>query len=451
MDAPHVVIVGGGFTGALQAINLLRHGTARATIVERRPQAGRGLAYSAAHPDHLLNVRAGNMSAFPDDPRHFVNWLADKHPEHASGFAPRLVYGEYLAGLLHETAAASNGRLAIVAGDACDVRREGAKARVHLACGRVLEADAVVLAPGNLVPYSPAGLDTAALPPGVYAQCPWTAPITEDLEPDDTVLTMGSGLTMVDVALLLEAHGFKGRILALSRRGLAPRAHLGAAMAPSWLEAAPAATCAALVRRVRARAGVVGWHAAVDELRPFTQALWRDADIVQRRRFLRHLRPWWDVHRHRIAPQVDATIAAMRARGQLEVAAGKLLEVVADGRGARVTWRPRGEAAARTLHVRRIINCTGPQGDLLATGEPLLRTLLERGSIRPDALRIGIDVDERSQVVDRDGVVQDWLLALGPITRGAFWEIVAVPDIRQQTWAVAMRLSDALAPRAARR
>ncbi|MBE7220382.1 MAG: FAD-dependent oxidoreductase, partial [Caulobacteraceae bacterium] len=267
----------------------------------------------------------------------------------------------------------------------------------------------------------------------------------------DTVLTMGSGLTMVDVALLLDAHGFEGRILALSRRGLAPRAHLGAAMASSKLEAAPAATCAALARHVRGRATEVGWHAAVDELRPFTQTLWRDADIVQRRRFLRHLRPWWDVHRHRIAPQVEERIAAMRARGQLEVAAGKLVEIAPEGDGARVTWRPRGKDAAHTLQVRRIVNCTGPQGDLRATDEPLLKTLLARGTIRPDPLRIGIDVDARSQVVDRDGSAQDWLLALGPITRGALWEIVAVPDIRQQTWAVARRLSETLTPRAARR
>ena len=455
MSPAHVVIVGGGFTGALQAVNLLRHGDARATIVERRPHPGRGLAYAAAHPDHLLNVRAGNMSAFPDDPQHFVRWLARHHPEHASGFAPRLVYGAYLSALLAEAAAGSNGRLEIVAGDVLDVtyedgQGEGDKARVILANGRVLAADAVVLAPGNLVPYSPAGLDEADLPVDLYAQDPWTSPITANLGAGDTVLTMGTGLTMVDVALLLDAHGFQGRILALSRRGLAPRAHAGPGMAPSSRDAAPASTCAALVRTVRDRAETVGWHAAVDELRPFTQAIWRDSDIVQRRRFLRHLRPWWDVHRHRIAPQVAAKIAAMRASGRLEVAAGKLVAVLAEEAHARVTWRPRGEQATRSLAVRRIINCTGPQGDLLATDEPLLRSLLERGLIRPDPLRIGIDVDELSRAIGRNGSAQPWLLALGPITRGAFWEIVAVPDIRQQTWAVARRLSDQLASEGAR-
>ena len=448
--APHVVIVGGGFTGALQAINLLRYGAATATIVERRAHPGRGIAYSAAHRDHVLNVRAGNMSAFPDDPDHFVRWLSQHHAELASGFAPRLVYGDYLAELLAEAAAASGGRLAIVEGEARDVTREGETARVHLACGRTLDADAVVLAVGNLMPYSPAGLDGAALPSDVYAQCPWTQPIAAGLADDDTVLTIGTGLTMIDVALMLEAEGFRGKIVALSRRGLAPRAHAGAAMAPSKLKVAPRSACAHLVRSVRARADAVGWHAAVDELRPFTQAMWRDADLTQRRRFLRHLRPWWDVHRHRIAPQVAEKIAEMQADGRLEIAGGKLVSVAAQGTGTQVSWRARGEQTTRSLVVRRIINCTGPQGDLIATEEPLLRGLLARGLIRPDRLRIGIDVDELSRTVDRDGSAQPWLLALGPITRGAFWEIVAVPDIRHQTWAVARRLADQLAVDAGR-
>ncbi|VVB47969.1 putative NAD(P)/FAD-binding protein YdhS [Beijerinckiaceae bacterium RH AL1] len=450
-SAPHVVIIGGGFTGALQAINLLRHGAATATIVERRAHCGRGIAYSAAHRDHVLNVRAGNMSAFPDDPDHFVRWLSSRHPELASGFAPRLVYGDYLAELLAEAATASCGRLSIVEGEARDVTRGGERATVHLADGRTLAADAVVLAVGNLVPYSPAGLDETPLSDDVYAQCPWTQPIAVGLSADDTVLTIGTGLTMIDVALMLDAEGFRGKIVALSRRGLAPRAHAGAAMAPSKLKAAPRSACAHLVRCVRARADAVGWHAAVDELRPFTQAMWRDADLTQRRRFLRHLRPWWDVHRHRIAPQVAEKIARMQAEGRLEIAAGKLVSVAPDGAGTRVEWRARGVQETRALAVRRIVNCTGPQGDLLATGEPLLQSLLGRGLIRPDRLRIGVDVDELSRAVDRDGEAQPWLLALGPITRGAFWEIVAVPDIRHQTWAVARRLADQLAVDAERR
>jgi len=164
--------------------------------------------------------------------------------------------------------------------------------------------------------------------------------------------------------------------------------------------------------------------------------------MIERRRFLRHLRAWWDVHRHRIAPAVAEKIAAMQVAGRLEILSGKLIEVVHEGPAARVSYRPRGTEDIHTLRVRRIINASGPQGDLLRTEELLLRRLLARGLIRPDPLRIGIDVTQQSEVIGADGESLPTLLALGPMTRGTFWEIVAVPDIRRQTWAVARKLSN---------
>jgi len=255
------------------------------------------------------------------------------------------------------------------------------------------------------------------------------------------VLVIGTGLTMIDIALLLDARGFRGKITALSRRGLTPRAH--APVEPSTLEERPLPSATALLRHVRARSDQVGWRAAVDELRPYTEGIWAAADLTERRRFLRHLRAWWDVHRHRIAPQVAAKVRAMQDQGRLEIAAGKLEGVAAHGDGARVRYRPRGRDDIAQCDVRRIVNASGPQGDLLRTEEPLLRRLLECGLIRPDPLRIGIDVSPQSEVIGADGESCPTLLALGPMTRGTFWEIVAVPDIRRQTWAVARKLSNA--------
>jgi uncharacterized NAD(P)/FAD-binding protein YdhS len=171
--------------------------------------------------------------------------------------------------------------------------------------------------------------------------------------------------------------------------------------------------------------------------------MWAAAELSERRRFLRHLRAWWDVHRHRIAPEVAAKIRAMQDEGRLTIVAGKLIDATPDGDGACVRYRPRGEDDIAAVRVRRIINASGPQGDLLRTEEPLLRRLLERGLIRPDPLRIGIDVTQQSEVIGADSQPFPTLLALGPMTRGTFWEIVAVPDIRRQTWAVARRLSNA--------
>jgi len=437
----HVAIIGGGFSGALQAINLLKYQGPRATLIERRDVAARGVAYSAAHPDHLLNVRAANMSALPQEPDHFARWLERRHPSLAGGFAPRLVYGDYLAELLDNARRAAPERLALVQAEAVDLMRDGEGWRVTLGDGRTIAADAVILAPGNLPPHIPDGIVPDALPSGCFAAEPWSGDIAKGLTDTDQILVIGTGLTMVDIALLLDARGFGGRIVAVSRRGLTPRAH--APVAPSMLDERPLPETIALLRHARARSHQVGWRAAVDELRPYTEGLWAAADLDQRRRFLRHLRAWWDVHRHRIAPQVAARIEAMRAEGRLEIVAGKLVEAVPDGEGARVRYRPRGRDDIVDLPVRRIVNASGPQGDLLRTEEPLLRRLLERGLIRPDPLRIGIDVTQQAEVVGADGALFPTLLALGPMTRGTFWEIVAVPDIRRQTWAVARRLSNA--------
>jgi len=440
----HVAIIGAGFSGTLQAINLLRHDGPRATLIERTPVAGEGLAYGAAYAGHLLNVRAANMSALPDDPDHFVRWLR-AHGEQDAGatFVQRVTYGAYLRDLLAKAVETSGGRLKIVRGDAVDVRKADGGARIVLADGATIDADAAVLAVGNLPPHDPPGFADAGLSSQRYKNDPWDRSVPRGLGPDDTVLLIGTGLTMIDIALLLESGGFKGRIVALSRRGLIPHRHGGPGPMMPRLAERPVASPADLVRMVRARGEAIGWRNAVDELRPYTQAMWANATDAERARFLRHLRPWWDVHRHRLAPRVADRIARMRERGQLRIVAGKTLSAHEGPDGIAVTWRPRGSDDTETLVAQRIVNCTGPQGDLTRTGEPLLRTLYERGVIRPDPAHLGIDVDSRAQTIAADGTGNGWLYALGPMTRGAFWEIVAVPDIRQQTWTLARRLSNA--------
>ncbi|WP_084580704.1 FAD/NAD(P)-binding protein [Sphingomonas azotifigens] len=438
----HVAIIGAGFSGTLQAINLIRHEGPRATLIERAPVAGTGLAYGAAHPSHLLNVRAANMSAFPDDPAHLVRWLEARGVEDAAtSFVPRRVYGEYLREMLDEALARYPDRLRLVRGEVEDVTFDGEGATLQLTDG-TLRADAAVLAVGNLPPHDPPGLDPATLSAERYKGDPWDPSVPEGLSDSETVLVIGTGLTMVDVALLLEARGFSGKIVAVSRRGLLPRPH-GPGQDWDKLRERPRTRASALVRAVRARAEQVGWRNAVDELRPFTQPMWANASGDERARFLRHLRPWWDVHRHRLAPEVHARLQALIDRGQLEIRAAKTLGFIEGQDGIAVTLRPRGEDAPETILAQRIVNCTGPLGDLARSREPLLQRLAARGVIRPDPAHIGIDVDNQGQTIAADGTANATLYALGPMTRGAFWEIVAVPDIRTQTWAVARRLSNA--------
>lgn len=442
-EIDHVAIIGGGFAGTLLAINLLRHGGPRATLIERRAsQLARGVAYSAAHAEHLLNVRAGNMSALRDDPDHFVRWLVERGAGDARTFVPRRIYGDYLRDLLMETIAADPSRLTLASGEVVALERDGAGYRLSMEGGDTLNADAVVLALGNLPPHTPPGIDPAALPDGCYLEDPWAGDIAEGLGDDDRVLLVGSGLTAIDAALLLEASGFGGRTIAMSRRGLVPRRHADASPVTPLRER-PAASLSALVRHVRCVAGEQGWRGTVDSLRPVTQMMWGAADGATRARFLRHLRPYWDVHRHRLAPSIADRVEALMAVGRLSVTGGKLVRVEPDGGGAVVHWRPRGSDRVETMRVARIVNCTGPQGDLLRSREPLIRQLLGAGMIRPDALRIGLEVDAQSHAVAGDGGVDDRLYCIGPMTRGGLWEVVAVPDLRQQNWELARRLAHA--------
>ncbi|MGF7150645.1 putative NAD(P)/FAD-binding protein YdhS [Sphingomonas zeicaulis] len=437
----NVTIVGAGFAGTLQAINLLRHDGPRATLIERSSVPGTGLAYGAAHPGHVLNVRAANMSAFPDDPGHFVRWLeANGRPDAGSAFVERVTYGVYLRGLLDEACRRAGDRLTVVRGEVVDVANDDG-AVVTLADGTRLHSDAAVLAVGNLPPHDPPGLDAATLSDR-YRRDPWSG-VSDGLGTDDVVLLIGTGLTMIDVALMLEARGFAGRIVALSRRGLLPRRHEGHLAPQDRINERPVTTASALLASVRERAAAIGWRHAVDELRPFTQAMWGSASVAERSRFLRHLRPWWDVHRHRLAPSVAERLAAMQARGFLTVVAGKTIAFAEQAEGIALDWRPRGSDRPERLVAQRAINCTGPLGDLHRTTEPLLQRLVARGTIRADIARLGIDVDGVARTIAADDASNDWLYALGPMTRGAFWEIVAVPDIRTQTWSLARRLANA--------
>jgi len=439
----HVAIIGGGFSGALLAINLMRYDGSRATLIERRPaQMARGVAYSAADDEHLLNVRAGNMSALPDDADHFVRWLVDKRLGDAKTFVSRRIYGSYLREMLDAALARHGDRLTLVQSAAMSVERIGDSCTVVTETGDRIAADHVVLAIGNLPPHTPPGIQPGSLPDHVYRADPWAGDIAAGVNADDTIVLIGSGLTAIDAALLLDASGFGGSILAMSRRGLVPRAH-AATPAPRGLREKPSGALSRLVRGVRTRAAEIGWRAAVDELRPVTQMLWGAADAATRARFLRHLRPYWDVHRHRLAPNVAERIEALCASGRLRFAAGKIVSADPAGDQVVLRWRPRGDTVVVGTRTARIVNCTGPQGDLLRSGEPLLRQLLAAGMIRPDPLRIGLDVDAQSSVIDAQGRADPRMSCIGPMTRGELWEAVAVPDIRQQNWTLARRLAHA--------
>lgn len=181
-----------------------------------------------------------------------------------------------------------------------------------------------------------------------------------------------------------------------------------------------------------------GWRTTVDALRPATQDLWRGWSVAHKQAFLRHARPFWDVHRHRLSPEVASRVADLRRTGRLTVAAGKIVRL-AEAEDGRVdgAWRPRGEVGSQPFSVTAVINATGPTGDVTRSDDPLVLDLIRRGLARPDPLRLGLDVDAGNRLLDVSGSATPTLFAVGPITRGAWWEINAVPDIRGQAALVA--------------
>lgn len=439
-----IAIIGAGFTGCLLAVQLLRRsaGAAEVILVERGGPAGRGMAYGTPHPAHLLNVRAANMSAFPDMPEDFQRW-AQAHGAGDDPYLPRRFYGDYVGETLAAAGRDFPGGLTMLADGVTGLDRDEGGVTLRLASGRTERADIVAVCTGNAQPSAPIPLPEA---PGRILVGPEDACLPSIL-PDETVLILGTGLTMIDIAAGLAAQNHQGPVLALSRRGLLARPHLdvankAAALAADAFVGLPAL---ALLRRVRAlcrEAEAAGgdWRAVIDGLRPFTQRLWRAWDATEAGRFLRHLRPWWDVHRHRVAPAIGNRVGAMMASGQLQVLAGRLLAVEAAEDGLVATLRRRGAQAEERRPACRLVLASGPEADPARTGDPFLRSLLSSGAARPDRLNLGLDVDADGRLIGHDGVPSPRLYALGPPTRGAFWEITAVPDIRRQCAEVAARM-----------
>ncbi len=368
------------------------------------------------------------MSAWAGEPGHFAERFAAEGGDRR-GFAQRRLFGLYLGDMLDQ--ALATGCTELAEATAVKGGRNGEGWRVDLDDGSAIEADAVVLAVGN---QEPEGLSAFGGVGRRFVGNPWgdvaRAAVTELSETGGTALLIGTGLTMVDLVLSLDATGHQGKIIALSRRGLVPRSHADFDPAPVDREEVPHGSVRVLWRWLRKRSAAVGWRAAVDSLRPHSHPLWQSLDGNQQRRFLRHARPWWDVHRHRIAPEVAQTLARLIGEGRLEIIAGRIVGAREIDDGLKIEIRRRGRGGLDTLRAAFAFNCTGPLGSISRSKDPLLRSLMDSGEVRVDHLGIGLAVDDSCRGGER-------LWALGPLTKGRYWEIIAVPDIREQAAEVA--------------
>ena len=435
-----VAIVGAGASGTLVAAQLRNvWPEARVALIGNAARPARGIAYDTAFQSHLLNVRAGNMSAFPDDRDHFTRWLIQRRPT-ATGadFAPRAWYGDYLAEILAEALRAPT-LITSITGEVVSVMRYGDRWLLQLADGSALMAHRVVLAVGNLPPNDPPGFSADL--PGYWSN-PWAADVARDLATDAPVLIIGTGLTMVDVVLALRQTGQRGPITALSHHGRLYQPHRSFTPRPLTSLPADFASPRHALRWLRIeieRAQREGnnWRAVIDSLRPHTATIWQSWSPAQRASFVRHGRNLWDIHRHRVPPQVSAQLDELIAQGTLSIHAGRVLSAEATAHGVKVHWQPKDDDQPQLFEAARVINCTGPNRDYGRVNTPLIASLREAGWLTPDPLKLGWVTDEDGRLIDAAGSPVAGLFTLGPLRIADLWESIAMPEIRVQAAALA--------------
>lgn len=444
-----VVVVGSGFSAIAVVCNLVRKlpQTASIAVIGDDPGFGRGTAYRTEMHLHRLNVPAARMSLFTDRPADFVEWLSRKNrPSRDADFASRSDYGLYVRDTLADLLRPRDDRCRV---DFMKTKATGCVERYPGALGFLLEHGGEIA--GRHVVLC-LGLGNAKLPvdtgdPGSAMRShvienPWRLSWLTHVGPQDRVCILGSGLTMIDQVLGLRSHGHRGRIDVLSRRGLAPHGHARDPKSPAAIDIdAKGATLSQILHGIRrqVRSGT-DWRSVMDGLRPRTQAIWQNLAPAERSRFLRHALPWWNVHRHRVAPDIYDRFEQLQQQGVVNFHAGYLKTLKDAGDGIGIEYRKRGRRETIALTVDWIVNCTGMERAGLAHS-PLLQEMRRRGFVVADSLGLGISVNRDSRVLNSEGAAQSNLYAVGALTAGQFWEITAVPDIRAQAEQVAAQIA----------
>lgn len=444
-----IAIVGAGFSGTATALNLLgmaaRRGLAVTVhLIDRDDMRARGLAYATGDDNLVLNVPTGNMSALADQPDDFLSYCHELDASLNSGsFVYRRLYGEYLQQRLQQAADANPGALVQV-NDRVTALTRADRYTLTLQSGATLQVDRVVLAFGHftprrlqaIIPFAPADSDAAR------ARCvdnPWAIRDIDLLDPDKDVCVVGTGHTAIDTVFRLATVPAARRIVMVSRHGCLPNGHrrIGEFVKlPALNKEIDQAlrtlldgrlTVAGLMRAVRQLIAQHGnWRDVINSLRPITPQIWQALPVAERARFLRHVVPYWDVVRHRLAPVAMRRIDRLVADGRVQIIAARLTGVAVDADGLQVGLRQRGTTTARQHQFGAIINCTGPNYDIHQVDNPLVRQLAADGLLRQDAMRIGFEVDDSYRISASPD-----LYYIGPMLKARYWEAIAVPELRQ--------------------
>jgi uncharacterized NAD(P)/FAD-binding protein YdhS len=452
-----VAIVGGGAAGTVAAIHLLREprnrGALEVELIDRDGAFGAGIAYGTDDPLHLLNVPAARMGAIHGHPEHFHGWLAERgEPVAEEAFMPRGLYATYLRDLLDRAERdAVDARLTRRGGDVVSIaEQQGASVaplELTFADGERLEADRVILALGPLAGGDPIAVPEELKRSGHYVADPWADGALDRAREAGEVLIVGTGLSMVDVALSLCAAGADGpRVRAVSRHGLVPRRHrrdltnLRRFHLPTETGRLDPIVAAIFAQICRVAQQGDDWRDVIDSMRPITPALWKRLQIEEKRRFLVEFQRLWDVHRFRMAPDVADRFEELEAAGRIVTEANAIVSLEPHGERVRVFLRTPGATDLDEVEVDTVISCSGAGRDLRAEAPPVLAGLLATGRARPDELGLGLDVSEEGALLDAEGLASERIFAIGELRKGVEWEAIGITEIRDQSGCVARQI-----------
>jgi len=447
-----ILIVGAGFSGSVIAarlIRLVKNVQTHIYLINGGGRIARGMAYGTQSQNHVLNVPVGNMSAFEDDQEHFLRYAQEIDSMITpSSFVSRRIYGDYLEWTLSEAERNMSGYCKLVRiyqnVNGIQYVSDGGSAIATLSNGEKILADHVVLALGHFNSSRlPITMDQFAEDPRFISD-PWDHARIDMIPSRASVLLLGTGLTAVDTAMTLLSRNPNRTITAISRRGLIPQSHRHSAGKPEgsgsetiW---GAAETVRAQLKAFRQYCSTLkengrDWREGFALLRPVTAKIWQSYSEKERRRFLRHVQPYWDTHRHRLAPSIAEQFFTALSDGSVKTLAGRILDFDITDQSSqdnqvKINIKPRGLQNPRSLFVHYIINCTGPCANPQLAKNDLVKQLLSVGMIRSNQLGLGIDVSSNYAVIDRDGKESQNLFYIGPWLKADYWEATAVPDLR---------------------
>ena len=455
---PRVAIIGGGYSGVLSAIQLSRQSgrPLDITIVEPQTDLGRGVAYAARDRDHRLNAPTGIHLLYLDDPDHFTRWHTDNgalanDPDAGpagGAYSRRYDFGTYLGQELakHASDNPSNSEIVHRQTAARDITTEDDKFSITFGDGTSGEFEFLIVTTSNAPPVVPGPLRAIATDNPALIANPWNLDKFQAIPDDAEILLVGTGLTMSDVVATLTRDRPDAQITAISRRGLLPTSRPASPPEGSMVESltrpvplfverhgAPKTVREVLkVLRDNARqreASGSHWQFAFDEMRDAAHVLWPGLPPEEQARFVRHLWPWYEVHRFRFPPQTEKWLRKALSSEHLTVAAARLITARESGNRIEAELQPRGAATSNQLMFDTVINCTGPERKPREAGDPFLKNLVSAGLVMPHALGLGVEADASCRAIDNRGDANPRLRIVGPLSRGRFGEVNGVPHI----------------------